>query len=76
MTGEITLRGHVLPVGGLKQKVLAAKRMGINNIIVPARNKKDIQDIPKEVRQNMHFTYAESMEDILSVALKSTNGNS
>jgi len=76
MTGEITLRGHVLPVGGLKQKILAAKRMGITNIIVPARNKKDILDIPKQVRQNLHFTYAESMEDILSVALKNTNGNS
>ncbi|MEW6380044.1 MAG: endopeptidase La [bacterium] len=76
MTGEITLRGHVLPVGGLKQKVLAAKRMGINNIIVPARNKKDIQDIPKQVRQNIHFTFAENMEDILNVALKNTNGNS
>jgi ATP-dependent Lon protease len=76
MTGEITLRGHVLPVGGLKQKILAAKRMGITNIIVPARNKKDIQDIPKQVRQNLHFTYAESMEDILDVALKNTNGNS
>lgn len=76
MTGEITLRGHVLPVGGLKQKVLAAKRMGITNIIVPARNKKDIQEIPKHVRQNIHFIYAESMKDILEVALKNPNGDS
>ncbi|MGA1875511.1 MAG: endopeptidase La [bacterium] len=70
MTGEITLRGKVLPVGGLKEKVLAAKRAGIHHVIIPARNKKDIQEIPKAVRQNMHFIFAETMDDILPVALK------
>ena len=73
MTGEITLRGRVLPVGGLKEKVLAAKRIGIHHIVVPARNKKDILDIPKQIRQNMHFSYAEKMEDILKIALKHSN---
>ncbi len=74
MTGEITLRGRVLPVGGLKEKVLAAKRVGIHHIIIPARNKNDIQEIPKPVRQNMHFIFADRMEEILKIALK--NGKS
>lgn len=69
MTGEVTLRGKVLAVGGLKEKILAAKRVGIHHVIVPAQNKKDIQDIPKPVRQNMHFTYAENMDEILKIAL-------
>ena len=59
MTGEITLRGRVLPVGGLKEKVLAAKRVGIHNIVIPAKNKNDVQEIPKPVRQNMHFIFAD-----------------
>jgi len=75
MTGEITLRGRVLPVGGLKEKVLAAKRVGIHHLIIPARNKNDIQEIPKPVRQNMHFIYADRMEEILKIALKNGNNN-
>lgn len=70
MTGEVTLRGRVLPIGGLKEKALAAKRMGINCVIIPARNKKDLEDIPKYIRKDMEFIFAETMDDVLKVALK------
>jgi ATP-dependent Lon protease len=70
MTGEVTLRGRVLPIGGLKEKTLAAKRMGINKVIVPERNKKDLEDIPKYIKKDMEFVFAETMDDVLKVALK------
>lgn len=77
MTGEVTLRGRVLPIGGLKEKALAAKRMGINRVVIPARNKKDLEDIPKYIRKDMEFIFAETMDDVLKVALKkSKNGKS
>ena len=70
LTGEVTLRGRVLPIGGLKEKALAAKRMGINKIIVPLRNKKDLEDIPKYIKKDMEFIFAETMDDVLKFALK------
>jgi ATP-dependent Lon protease len=70
MTGEVTLRGRVLPIGGLKEKTLAAKRMGIKKIIIPKRNKKDLEDIPKYIKKDMEFAFAETMDDVLKVALK------
>jgi ATP-dependent Lon protease len=70
MTGEATLRGRVLPVGGLKEKTLAAKRMGIKKLIVPGRNKKDIADIPKYVKKDMEYVFVDEMDDVLKHALK------
>lgn len=70
MTGEVTLRGRILPIGGLKEKSLAAKRMGIKNVIIPARNKKDLEDIPKYVKKDMNFILVETMDEVLEHALK------
>ncbi len=69
MTGEITLRGHVLPVGGIKEKVLAAHRAGIQTVILPARNERDLDDVPEEVRREMQFIFAERVEDVIRAAL-------
>jgi len=69
MTGEITLRGKVLPVGGIKDKVLAAYRGGINEIILPRENEKDLDEIPAEVRGLMEFHLVESMDEVLRLAL-------
>ncbi len=69
MTGEVTLRGRVLPIGGLKEKALAAKRMGIKKVIVPMRNKKDLDDVPKYVKKDMEFIFVETMDDVLNIAL-------
>lgn len=69
MTGEITLRGRVLPIGGLKEKSLAAYRAGIKTIIIPEKNKPDIDDIPKEIRNKIKFIPANNMEDVLKTAL-------
>ena len=69
MTGEITLRGKVLPVGGIKEKVLAARRAGIFTVIMPARNEKDLIDIPQELRRDMKFHFVESLDDVLEAAL-------
>ncbi len=71
MTGEVTLRGRVLPIGGLKEKTLAAKRMGIRKIIIPKRNKKDLEDIPKYIKKDIDFIFADHMDQVLKVALKS-----
>ena len=65
MTGEITLRGRVLPIGGLKEKVLAAKRMGIKTVIIPKRNKKDLEELPKYVKEGLKFILVESMDEVL-----------
>ena len=69
MTGEITLRGTVLPVGGIKEKVLAAKQASIYDIILPEKNEKDIKDIPREVRKNLKFHFVKEMNDVLPIAL-------
>ncbi|MGR3176567.1 MAG: endopeptidase La [Candidatus Anammoxibacter sp.] len=67
MTGEITLRGRILPVGGIKEKVLAANRAGIKNIILPKRNSKDLLEIQQEIKDNIKFTFVEKLEDLLPV---------
>ena len=69
MTGEITLRGKVLPVGGIKDKRLAAYRAGINEVILPKENEKDLEDIPEEVQDDLEFHLVESMDEVLSIAL-------
>jgi ATP-dependent Lon protease len=70
MTGEITLRGRVLPIGGLKEKALAALRTGISRIVIPAYNKKDLVEIPKDIRDQMEFIPVKNMDQILKVAFK------
>jgi ATP-dependent Lon protease len=69
MTGEITLRGKVLPVGGIKEKVLGARRAGIDTVILPKRNEKDLEDIPPHIRSEMRFLFVEKMEEVLAHAL-------
>lgn len=69
MTGEITIRGRVLPIGGLQEKVLAAKKVGIQTVVLPKENEKDLTDIPDEVKDGMKFVLAETMEDVLRAAL-------
>lgn len=70
MTGEITIRGRVLPIGGLQEKVLAAKRVGIKTVVLPKDNEKDLLEIPAEIREGMTFVLAETMEDVLRTALE------
>jgi ATP-dependent Lon protease len=65
MTGEITLRGIVLPVGGIKEKVLAAKRAGITTVILPKRNEKDLVEVPEKAKENMTFKFVEKVSEIL-----------
>ena len=75
MTGEISLRGKVLPVGGVKEKVLAARRAGIRTVIMPARNEKDLLDIPEEVRKTMTFQFAREIGEVLREALRPAKGS-
>jgi ATP-dependent Lon protease len=70
MTGEITLRGQVLPVGGIKEKVLAAHRNGLRTIIMPKRNKQDLDDVPDEIKKSMKFIFAETVEDVIFASLE------
>ena len=70
MTGEITLRGKVLPIGGLKEKALAAYRQGIKTIIIPTANKKDVSEIPQEIRKDINFITADSVEKVFETAIK------
>jgi len=70
MTGEITLRGRVLPIGGLKEKLLAARRHGIREAIVPKDNEKDLPDIPEAIRGEMKLHFVESMDEVLKLALE------
>src|SRR6202022_3132740 len=70
MTGEVTLRGRVLPIGGLKDKVLAAHRADIFTVIIPKENRKDLKDIPKKVLKMMKIVAVEHMDDVLRNALK------
>ncbi len=72
MTGEITLRGKVLPVGGVKDKVLAASRVGITRVILPLDNERDLDEIPADVREKMEFHFVESMDEVVTVALDGT----
>ena len=74
MTGEITLRGNVLPIGGVKEKVTAAHRSGIKIIILPDHNKKDLEDIPDHIKKDLTFHFAKEMMDVIDVALPGLNG--
>jgi ATP-dependent Lon protease len=70
MTGEVTLQGRVLPIGGVKQKVLAAHAAGLTEVILPERNRADLDDVPAEVREKMRFHFAEAIEQVLAIALE------
>jgi len=70
MTGEITLKGHVLPIGGLKEKILAAKQAGIKTVILPLRNKKDMVEVPKEAKKGMKFVFVKKADEVLNYALQ------
>jgi ATP-dependent Lon protease len=69
MTGELTLRGRVLPIGGVKAKVLAAHRAGLTEVILPAKNEPDLEDVPQEIRDEMTFHLASEVGDVLTIAL-------
>jgi ATP-dependent Lon protease len=69
MTGEITLRGRILPVGGIREKVLAAHRSGLRTIILPTRNQKDLIDVPKRARSELKLIPVEHMDQVLEIAL-------
>ena len=70
MTGEISLRGLVLPVGGIKDKVLAAMRAGIQRVMLPARNRKDLDDVPAEAKQRLEFEFLENVDDAVRFAIE------
>jgi ATP-dependent Lon protease len=70
MTGEITLKGLVLPIGGLKEKILAAKQAGIKTVILPKRNQKDLVEVPKEARKGMKFVFISKAQEVLKIALQ------
>ncbi len=76
MTGEITLRGLVLPVGGIKEKVLAGMRAGIKTIILPKKNEKDLEEIPEHIRNAMDFKFIQRMDEAIEMALKHTEPRS
>ena len=69
MTGEITLRGSVMPVGGIKEKVMAAHRAGIERVLLPKRNQKDLRDVPEEVKEKLRFEFADTAQEVLKIAL-------
>ena len=69
MTGEITLRGIVLPIGGLKEKLLAAHRAGIKKVLIPLENKKDLLEVPETIKKNMEIITVKNVDDVLRVAL-------
>jgi len=70
MTGEISLRGLVLPVGGIKEKVVAAARAGLSTVILPARNRKDYEEVPEAARNVLRFVWAERVEEVIDAALE------
>jgi len=70
MTGEITLRGKVLPVGGLSEKIVAAQRAGVKTVIVPKRNSKDIKELPKRAKEKVQISLVSSQDEVLKIALK------
>ncbi len=69
MTGEITLRGRVLPVGGVKEKILGAHRAGIRTIILPRKNERDVAEVPAHVKRRLEFIYVEHMDEVIASAL-------
>lgn len=69
MTGEVTLRGRVLPIGGVKEKVLAAHRSGITNIVLPTENRKDLEDVPQNIRDELTVVFVDHMDEVLATAL-------
>ncbi len=73
MTGEITLQGQVLPIGGVKQKVLAAHRLGLTDVVLPKRNGPDLDDVPERVRSEMTFHLADTYADVAAVAFDELN---
>jgi ATP-dependent Lon protease len=73
MTGEVTLAGLVLPIGGVKEKLLAARRAGIKQVILPYGNKKDLREIPDHVRQEMQFHFVNRVEEVLSIVVPNIN---
>ncbi|MBI4307653.1 MAG: endopeptidase La [Chloroflexi bacterium] len=75
MTGEITLRGRVLPVGGVKEKVLAAHRAGIRTFVMPRKNQKDLADVPNKVRRELKFVFVETMDEVLATTLRESAGS-
>src|SRR5690606_14559140 len=75
MTGEITLRGRVLPVGGIKEKVLAAHRCNIKDVIIPAENENDLEEIPRRARRALNFIKVSRMDEVIDVALLEPTGN-
>jgi ATP-dependent Lon protease len=74
MTGEITLRGRVLPIGGLKEKVLAAHRAGLRTVLLPQQNKKDLVEIPTQIKRDLKFIFVSRMDEVLPVALLDESG--
>jgi ATP-dependent Lon protease len=70
MTGEITLRGKVMPIGGVKEKVLAAKRAGIKTVILPEKNRNDLEDVPEDLRKEMNFIFVDTIDQVINNALK------
>jgi len=72
MTGEITLRGQVLPVGGIKEKVLAAHRSCLKTVILPKRNEADLEDLPEEVLNSIKFIFVDTVDEVLEVALENS----
>ena len=76
MTGEITLRGKILPVGGIKEKALAAQRFGIKKVIIPKANAKDLPDVPEEVRGSLEFLPVVTLDEVLKLALEDSQGRS
>jgi len=70
MTGEITLRGNVLPVGGIKEKVLAARRSGVSNLVLPESNRKNLEDIPKAIRRELKFFFVKNIREVFDLTLR------
>ncbi|MBO1911794.1 endopeptidase La, partial [Microvirga sp. 3-52] len=72
MTGEITLRGRVLPIGGVKEKTLSAHRAGLTTIILPRDNERDVEDVPDSVRAELSFVFVSDVEEVLKIALEAS----
>jgi len=74
MTGEITLRGNVLPIGGVKEKVTAAHRSGIKTVILPSHNEKDLEEIPEHIKKDLTFHFVKEIMDVIDIAVPEVNG--
>ena len=75
MTGEITLRGEVLPIGGLKEKLLAAHRAGVQQVLIPKENEKDLEDIPDNIKTEIEVTAVKWIDEVIEIALESSPGS-